>query len=62
MSLLEQDTIKKKQVNVLLEPEREFEAKDNMRYKVESIINSVVYGKKIKSPILSLYYLVLWKG
>lgn len=54
ISLLEQDITRKRQVNqnnthVLLELEREFEAGNNKKYKVESIIDSVIYGKKAKN-------------
>ncbi len=50
MSLLEQDTTRKDQVNnALLEPEKEFKVKDDKEYEVEAIINSVVYGKMINN-------------
>ncbi len=66
MSLLEQDTIKKRRVNKALpEPEKniKFEAEDNMKYKVKAIINRVVYGQQANSNQMpGLYYLVLWKG
>ncbi len=48
MLLLEQNTIRKRQVdNALLEPEKEleFEAEDNKEYKVKAIIDSTVYGQ-----------------
>ncbi len=35
--------------NILPEPEREFEAEDNYEYEIKSIVNNVVYGKKIRS-------------
>ncbi len=47
MSLLEQDTIRKKRVDKALpEPEKhmEFKARGNKEYKVETIIDSTVYG------------------
>ena len=48
MSLLEQNTTKKKQVDnkPLLEPEKdmEFVVKGNKEYKIEAIINNAVYG------------------
>ncbi len=47
------------QNNTLLEPKREFEAKNNKKYKVESIIDNVVYSKKAENQLLGLYYLVL---
>ncbi len=43
----------------LLEPEKEFEARDNKKYKVKAIINSAVYGKEANNQILGLYYFVL---
>lgn len=63
MSLLEQDTIKKVQVEEY-ETRLEFEASnDGKKYKLEGIWDSVVYTKKSKSGYLpGLYYLVLWKG
>lgn len=65
MSLLEQNIIRKGQVNKLddklLEPEREFEAGDKKKYKVEAIIDSAVYGQKTNGLMLGLYYPVLWK-
>ena len=65
MSLLKQDTIKKKRVDnkALPEPEKEFEAGDNKEYEVEIIINSTVYGQQANNNQMpGLYYLVLWKG
>lgn len=45
MSLLEQDTTRKRQMdNALPKLEREFEVGDNKIYKVEAILDSVVYG------------------
>lgn len=48
MSLLEQDTTRKGQVNEPVNDlsEREFEAGNNKKYEVEVIINSAVYGQK----------------
>lgn len=48
--------------NTLLEPKRKFEAKNNKKYKVKSIVNSMMYGKKVESQLLSFYYLVLQKS
>ncbi len=50
------------QNNALPELEKEFEVGNNKKYQVKSIINSIVYGKKAESQILSLYYLLLWKS
>ena len=47
MSLLEQDIIRKKQVDKPLpEPEKdlEFEAGGNKEYEVKTIINSIIYS------------------
>ncbi len=62
MSLLEQDTIRKGQVDkALLEPEKEieFEAGDNKEYEVEAIIDSAVYDQQANDQMPGLYYLVL---
>ena len=47
MSLLEQDIIRKKRVNkkTLQEPNK-FEIGNNKKYKVKTIIDSAIYGKK----------------
>ncbi len=48
MSLLEQDTTRKGQVDKALpEPEKdvEFEAGGDKKYKIEAIIDSAVYGQ-----------------
>ena len=53
MSLIKEDTRKKKQVNkdnALLEPKKKFETtKDNKKYKVKSIIDSMMYFKEVKN-------------
>ena len=62
MSLLKQDITKKKQVNkkTLLESKKKFEVREDKKYKVKAIINSVMYGKKMaNNQIPDLYYLVL---
>ncbi len=46
----------------LPEREKEFETRDNKEYKIEVIIDSVVYGHKAENQLSRLYYLVLWKG
>ena len=62
MSLLEQDITRKGRINKLfLEPEPEFDAGDNKKYKVKAIINNVVYAKKTERHLPDLYYLVSWK-
>ena len=47
VSLLEQDTTRKGQVDnkALLQPEKEFEAGDDKKYEVEIIIDSAIYGQ-----------------
>ncbi len=65
VSLLEEDTTRKGRVDnkALPEPEKEFEARDDKEYLVETIINSAVYGQQANnSQMPGLYYLVLWKG
>ena len=63
MSLLEQDTTRKGRMNKLFsEPEPEFNAGDNKKYKVEAIIDSAVYAKKAEKHLPGLYYLVSWKN
>ena len=63
MSLLEQNTTRKEWINELfLEPEPEFDAGDNKEYKIEAIIDSVVYAKKAEGHLPGLYHLVSWKS
>lgn len=46
----------------MLEWEREFEVEDDKEYEIETIINSIIYNKKIaNNQMLSFYYFVLWK-
>ena len=63
VSLLEQNTTRKGQMNELFpKPEPEFDAGNNKKYEVEAIIDSAVYAKKAKKHLSGLYYLVLRKG
>ncbi len=67
MSLLEQDTTRKKQVNnTLLEPEKDlkFEARDKKEYEIKAIIDTVMYSQQAngKDQMSGLYYLILWKN
>ncbi len=65
MSLLEQNTTRKRRVDnkALPKPEKEFEAEDHKEYEVEAIIDSVVYGQQANnSQMPGLYYLISWKG
>ena len=62
MSLLEQDTTRKRQVedNVM---QLEFEVGDDPEYKVKAIRNSAVYARKLEAEhLLGLYYLISWKS
>ena len=61
MSLLEQDTTKKEQVDKKI-TELEFEAGNREEYKVEAIHNSAVYAKEAEGHLPGLYYLVAWKS
>lgn len=46
-SLLKQDIIRKRQVNKLLKLVSELDVKENKIYKVEIILNNIVYANKI---------------
>ncbi len=62
VSLLEQDTIKKGQLNDTM-AQLELDEGNSEEYEVEAICDSKVYAKKSDSSYLpSLYYLVSWKG
>ncbi len=67
VSLLEQDTIRKRRVDkVLPEPEKELEfvAGGNKEYEIKIIIDSTVCGQQANDidQMSGLYYLVLYKG
>ena len=63
MSLLEQDTTRKGQVDENGTTQLEFEANDVEEYEVEGIQDSAVYEKESEAGHLpGFYYLVLWKG
>ena len=38
---------------------REFKERDNKEYTFKIIVNSVIYGYKIKTYLVNFYYLVL---
>ena len=57
--LLEQDTIKKGQVNDM---QLKFKTGNNKEYKVNGIWDSVVYARESARQLPGLYYLVLWKS
>ena len=59
MSLLEQDITKKLQVDKKVE---KLDADNNSeKYKIKVIWDRAIYAKKLKSHLLDLYYLVIWK-
>ena len=60
MSVLEQDTIRKGQMNMFSAPE--FDPGDDKKYEVEAIRDNAVYGKEANRHLPGLYYLVAWKG
>ena len=59
ISLLEQDTTKKGQINDM---QLEFEAGNNKEYEVDGILDNAVYAKESAGQLPGLYYPVLWKG
>ena len=58
ISLLEQDTIKKEQVDKKF-TELEFEAGASKKYKVEAIQDSTVNANKAKDYLPGLYYVIM---
>lgn len=61
--MLEQNTIKKGQIDEQLKLSNKFETKNNYKkYEVKLIINIMVYIIETKNHMLCFYYLVLWKG
>lgn len=63
MSLLEQNTRKKGQVNKLFKSELELDIGENKEYEVETTKNSAIYANEVVGNQLpELYYLVSWKG
>ena len=56
VSLLEQDTIKKRRINEFSVPK--FELGDNKEYEVEAIRDSEFYAKKADGQLPGLYYMV----
>ena len=61
VSLLELDTMKKRQVNNT-QLNFEFEAGDDKEYEVDGIWDSAVYARESAGQLPGLYYLVSWKG
>ena len=60
MSLLEQATTRKKQVDKDM-MELGFNAGNKEKYKVEAIWNSTIYRRELESYPPEFYYLVAWK-
>ena len=60
MSLLEQNTIRKEQMDQKF-TKLEFEAGVSEEYKMKTIYDNTIYLNKAKSHLPSLYYLVAWK-
>ena len=61
ISLLEQDTTRKEQVEDNM-TQLEFETGDEAKYKVEAIWNSAIYARKLQAGhLLGVYDLILWK-
>ena len=58
MSLLEQDTTRKRREFSV----PKFEPGNDKEYKVKAIQDSAVYAKEADGHLLGLYYLVAWKG
>ena len=60
MSVLEQDTTKKRRVQekLLKSDKYEFEFRDSKKYKIEKIIDIVVYRQEAKNQLLDLFYLI----
>ena len=61
ISLLEQDTTRKKRVDKKL-PELDTGNKDSKKYKMEAIWDSTVYAQESEGHLSGLYYLVAWKS
>ena len=59
ISLLEQDTTKKGQVNDM---QLEFEAGNDKEYKIDSIQDNTVYVRESARQLPGLDYLVLWQS
>lgn len=60
--LLEQDIIRKRQVNKSLGREPELNTGKDREYKIKAIKDSAVYAEVAKGQLLGLYYLIFCKG
>ena len=61
VSLLENDTTKKKQIDKNA-TKLEFNVGNSEEYKVEAIRDSAIYVKESEDYLLGLYYLIAWKS
>ena len=59
VTLLEQDTIRKEQLNEITQ--LKFKASDDEKYELEGIRNSAVCVRESKDHLPGLYYLIFWK-
>ena len=59
MSLLKQDTIRRRRVDEIT---IELNEGNSKKYEVEAICNSAVYASKSEGHLPGLYYLVSWKS
>ena len=60
MSLLKQDTTKKKRIDKKV-TELDFKTNNNKEYKIEAIWYSAIYANKVESHLSCLYHFVAWK-
>ena len=58
MSLIDQTTTKKRQIDKKI---TELEVGNSKEYKLETIWDNAVYAKNTKDQLPGLYYLVAWK-
>lgn len=62
MSLLEQDSIRRWQLdNNFADLELKLNAANNKKYNMKTIKNSVAYTKNAARQLPSLYYFIFWK-
>ena len=59
---LEQNTIKKRQMDKNNTVELDVDDNKDIEYKVKAIGNNAVYIKKLMGHLQRLYYLIYWKG
>lgn len=61
MKLLEQDIIRRRQVDKTI-ARLEFGSQDGKKYEVKIFYNSTVYARELRDHPPGFYYLVSWKG